>query len=442
MKPKLIHKEAMDFSFKAKQALEAGDHTLAFDLYKKAADMESQVAEFYFDKVELEPTRSILIRSAAFLNLKAGQIESAQKFIFFGLLNTKDELIRSQLNNALEISLSLKNLPSETASSEFNYLTILRQRSVHYVIEPSNLVFGHSVSLEMIKSFTEDFLKSLKSYAIANFKKILATEDDIDRSVSRNLEKLINPLVTNSSYGSFKFSIANDFLKRDGEKKEISQFKSNIIPRYHSEIFTNPLTNKDIEKIKEKYSEDDINDIFRPLTKLKSNNSPFKVGYYDSDNFTKTYTRRIVNEQRKQLLTTKQFTPQDIGELENSIVHKRSSQSGKVVKKTILKEQLKSYEADIKINQIEPKDHASIMLSEDIFITMTFASDKGFTFSFDDFRVEYTDIAYEKAQIGFHDAFYKKLIMLANTNDLNEEEQKDWDAVRGLIGNTQTLKKI
>ena len=67
------------------------------------------VAKFYFDKPEFEPTRSVVIRSAAFLNLKSGLIERAQEFIFFGLLNITDEIIKSQLNNALEISVSLKS---------------------------------------------------------------------------------------------------------------------------------------------------------------------------------------------------------------------------------------------------------------------------------------------------------------------------------------------
>lgn len=106
MKPKLIHQQAMDYSFKAKQAFEEGNHFAALDFYEQAANLESEVAEFYFNKPELEPTRSTLIRSAAFLNLKAGQIEKAKKFIFFGLLNTQDPLIKSQLNNALELAVS------------------------------------------------------------------------------------------------------------------------------------------------------------------------------------------------------------------------------------------------------------------------------------------------------------------------------------------------
>lgn len=120
MKPKLIHQEAMEYSFKARLALEEYNYTLAFELFNKAAELESSVAEFYFDKPELEPTRSVIIRSAAYLNIKAGQIEQAKKFIFFGLLNSTDILIKEQLNNALELAVSLGKLNPDEASKEFN----------------------------------------------------------------------------------------------------------------------------------------------------------------------------------------------------------------------------------------------------------------------------------------------------------------------------------
>ena len=126
MKPRAIHQQAMDYSFKARQAFQEGMEAEAFEYYVKAAELESSVAEFYFDKPELEPTRSIMIRSAVFLNLKAGEIENAKRFIFFGLLNLKDDGIRSQLNDALELAVSLGKMDPEMSSKEFNYLNLLR----------------------------------------------------------------------------------------------------------------------------------------------------------------------------------------------------------------------------------------------------------------------------------------------------------------------------
>ncbi len=440
MKPKLIHKEAMDYSFKAKLALDNDDFLVSTELYKKAAELETQVAEFYFDKPELEPTRSILIRSAAFLNLKAGEIETAQKFIFFGLLNTSDVDIKQQLNDALEILVSLKNMNPVLLQKEYNYLNKLRLNSIHYTLEPTTLEFGHSVTLEMIKDFTDNYLKSLKAYAFSKAKQIIQVKENIENELQKEIDKIINPIVTNSSYGSFKFSIANDYLSRDNESKELTFFKVNIIDKFHNEIFTNNLDDSQIEVIKDEFSEEEINDIFRPLTKIKSNNSNFKIGYYDTDTFSKKFVPKIINKQRKLLLTTKSISPEDIGELINTITHKRVSESGKVSKKTISSEEFKKYERDIKLKEITPSEFPPIILTEEILINMTFDSNIGFTLSFDDFKISYTSIDYEKAFSGFNNSFYNKIISLVKKKSLLLEEENELKFINNLIGNINALK--
>ena len=80
-------------------------------------------------------------------------------------------------------------------------------------------------------------------------------------------------------------------------------------------------------------------------------------------------------------------------------------------------------------------------MREEIILNMNFNSNNGFTFSYDDIRIEFTDIEYDKALKGFYDAFYRKIILLANTSDRNEEEQQDWNIVSKLIGNPDALKK-
>ncbi|MDD4554437.1 MAG: hypothetical protein PHP04_09570 [Bacteroidales bacterium] len=440
MKPKLLHQEAMEYSFRAKQALEQGKPSSAFELYIQAAKLESQVAEFYFDKPELEPTRSFLIRSAAFLNIKAGQIEDAKRFIFYGLLNIKDIQIKEQLNDALELAVSLGTLPTDEASREYNYINLLRQRSIHYVLEPANLAFGYSVSLEMIKDFSESYLKSLKAFAISKFNKVVTAGQKIEKEFIKEIEKIVNPLVTSSAYGSFKFSIANDFLLREGESEDVVNLKANVVSKYHNEIFVNPLTDSDIEVIKKDFSEEDVNEIFRPLTKIKANSSPYKIGYYDPEDLKKKYVGRIINKQKQKLLTVKPITQEDIGELESSIIHIRSSADGKVHKTTIRKEEMKRAEFDIDTIQIEPKDFAPLILTEKILLNVLFTSDTGFTITFQDFRVDYTDIEFEKTLRAFYNVFYLKVKRLASTTEKTEEEQRDWDIVKKIIGNPEVLK--
>lgn len=440
MKPKLIHKEAMDYSFQAKLALEEGDYSTSFGLYNKAAKLESQVAEFYFDKPELEPTRSVLIRSAAFINLKAGLVEEAKRFIFFGLLNSQDELIKSQLNDALELAVSLTDLNPETASGEFNYINLLRQRSMHYTLEPAASKFGHSVSLEMIKDFVDGYLKSLRAFAKSKLRKIVDINEEIESKVIKDFENSISPLLTHSGYGSFKFSIANDIISRPGEQRKLAELKSNIVSKYHNEIFINPLTDDDISRIKKAFDEDEVNEIFRPLAKIKSNNSPYRISFFDTEDYNKKSVTRIVNKQRKQLLTVKQLSPDDIGELESSIIHKRSSQDGKISKKTILKEQLKTYEFDFETNLIEPKDTSSIILSEAIVLNVHFDTEKGFKFHFADFHIENWDTEYDRGLQGFYNQFFNKVQYLRGTKKMTENEQRDWEVIKRLIGNIDNLK--
>jgi hypothetical protein len=293
----------------------------------------------------------------------------------------------------------------------------------------------------MLKDFTESYLKSLKAYAISKYKRMEKITDELESSVIRGLEKIVNPLITQSSYGSFKFSIANDYLTRPGEEEKLIEFKANIVPRYHNEIFINPLTDEGIEIIKRNYSENEVNDIFKPLFKVKSNNTPYKIGYIDSENLNKNYVGRIINKQKKQLITVKQLSEEDIGELESSIIHKRRF-GGKSKKETIIKEQLKSFSHDFATRHIEPKNKPPLILNDDIIISVNFNSDRGFTFTFEDMQVEYLDTEFHRGLIGFYMIFYERVIYLINKDEKerSDKEQKDYEVISKLIGNTDALK--
>jgi hypothetical protein len=434
-----IHKKAMDFSFKAKQSISELNFSDATKFYTLAAEAESEVADFYMDKIELEPTRSIMIRSAAFLNLKAGKIQDAQKYILFGILNTSDLQIKEQLQNALEISASYGGMSPDIISKDYNYINVLRQQSTHYIIEPSNIHFGKAVTLDMLNNFSNNYLKSIKSYARSKFKEI--TNESLNEKDFKVIDEIINPLITNTAYGSFKFSVANDFIKRIGESDELQKLKTNIVEKYHKDIFINPLTDEDIKMIKESYDEDEINDIFRPIAKIKATNSSYKVGYYDTENYKKIYVEKIINKQRKKLLPVKKISKDQIGELESLIVHKRSSETGKISSKTILKEHLKSYEFEITINKIEPKNKSIIYLNNEIIINILFTSDFGFKFTFDDINIGFSSIDYNEGLQGFHDRLYDRIIKLINIKTLSDNDKKDFDIINGLIGNLNALLK-
>ena len=133
------------------------------------------------------------------------------------------------------------------------------------------------------------------------------------------------------------------------------------------------------------------------------------------------------------------ISQEDIGELENSIIHKRSSADGKVYSTTIFKQQMKSAEFSFKTNQIEPDEYAPLLLTEEIILDVNFNSDKGFTINYSDFRVEHTDIEYNQALKKFYTKFYFKLKELANNTNRNELEESDWNVGKKLIGDVRLL---
>lgn len=437
MKPQLLHQEAMKISFKAKKTLTENQHDIALTLFQKAAQMESKVARFYFDKPENEPTRSIIIQSATFLNLKAGEIKKAKEFIFFGLLNSKDVLIQEQLNDALEYAMTIGTSSRLAMNEGYNYLNLLEKESVHYTLEPTHLKFGKVVSLNMIRDFSTDFLKSFKSYALATSKRIKSSTEFSDLN-KQELEILTSPLLTSSSLGSFKFSIANDILPRGKESEEFILLKKNFVRKFHTEIFTNPLTNEHIRNFRENYNAEELNEIFGPLVKIKSEKSPYRVSYYD-DSFRKVPVPCISKTKRDILLPKRKSIGREIGELENNLSHTLVSRSGKIARRIIVREHIKSYTFEKIIKEIPVRGDLSIIFKDDFRLKVEFDSKKGFKFSSSDFQIEHSNSEYEQGLKNLYSIFYDKLVRLSTKKHKNDVKELDWDSIKSLFVNLDSV---
>jgi hypothetical protein len=444
MTPKQLHDESKRYAFEARQAMDRGDDQEAFDYYAKAADFESQAARFYFDRPDLEPTRSIIIRSAAFLNLKAGLIDEAQQFIFRGLLDTQDSETREQLNNALEMSIVLKNVDTENAGYNVEYFKRLRQRSVYYTLESKESKFSTAVSMEMIRDFTNDYLHSFKAFAAARFNQIVSTLTKVPKDIhaaARQFEDLAAPLFTNTSIGSFKFSIANDFLQRTGEDPQITRLKADVLLQYHENIFINPLDDSQIERFKNEFPSEDLDRIFRPITRIKSNRATYKVAYFDNDTYYKKYLTRISSDQKKKLLPLIEETQENIGILESSIIHARDLGAGRKTRSVIQSQQLQSYEFNERIRQVEPKDRRPLILREEIVITVFFDIEKGFTFTYDDLDITVTDTDFARGKQHLHHTIYLRIEETVNAKP-NAKISPEWKKVIDrLLNNPDSLKK-
>ena len=443
MNPRKLHQEAMNFSFQAKEALLRGDDSEGYDLYTRAAELEAEVAKFYYDKPDLEPTRGIIVRSAAFLNLKAGRVEEAQQIIFWGLLNLKDVTIRGELEDALSLTVMLKNIPAGQAGAVSDYFARLRQRSIFYTLESKASTFSTVVTLDMVSEFLDEMKKSVRAYAASRFDRFVSTLKNIPANMDaarRQFEELTVPLFTGASLGSFRFSWANDFLQREAEHPEVSRLKAEIVIDYHDRIFTRTLDDGNISMLKQEYSPDELDKIFKPIANIQDEKAPYKVGYFDRETFQKHYTPKISATQRQKLLARDGTAVQNVGVLESSIIYVRELSRGRREQKTIFKEELNAYSLTKALDQIDPRDKRPLPLRKNLTIDIQFKKPTGFRFYSADFGVEDTDTDPQKGEDAFQGLLYDRIIAIVNS-DTEKDEDKNLRAIVDLyLANPDSLR--
>ena len=109
-KAQALHRKAMELAEEAALEQAAGRVTHARELYSAAFECERQAAEELDASLDVEPTRSVLFRSAASLALDCGDTRSAEKLITRGLSGEPPSEIASELRDLLEQSYFQRHL--------------------------------------------------------------------------------------------------------------------------------------------------------------------------------------------------------------------------------------------------------------------------------------------------------------------------------------------
>ena len=97
-----IHKEAMGLADQSLIARLQGDNQRADKLIREAYEKERTAASFTSESPELEPTRSVLHRSAASLALECGEVREAERLIGLALSGNPPGEIAEELRDLLE----------------------------------------------------------------------------------------------------------------------------------------------------------------------------------------------------------------------------------------------------------------------------------------------------------------------------------------------------
>lgn len=96
-----LHQEAMDLVDQAVLARQQGDTEATLTLTQAAFDKERAAADLVADQFDLEPTRSVLHRSAAVLALECRQLREAERLIGRALAGHPPADIADELRDLL-----------------------------------------------------------------------------------------------------------------------------------------------------------------------------------------------------------------------------------------------------------------------------------------------------------------------------------------------------
>ena len=102
-----LHTQAMDLAENAFLAQQKGDKTAFVQLSKEAFLLEKAAAMLLQNKLDAEPSRSILFKSAAFLAFDAQEFQECRDMINYTLLGKPDDIIKTEMNLLFEETTTL-----------------------------------------------------------------------------------------------------------------------------------------------------------------------------------------------------------------------------------------------------------------------------------------------------------------------------------------------
>jgi len=108
-----LHEAAMDFADKGVLERIKGHDQLALGYFRQAFENERQAASTLVKKLDVEPTRSILYRSAASLALECNEIREAERLAAEGLSGNPPEEIAAELRAIFEEVFFRRNLATK-----------------------------------------------------------------------------------------------------------------------------------------------------------------------------------------------------------------------------------------------------------------------------------------------------------------------------------------
>ncbi|MFP9113720.1 hypothetical protein ACLI1A_07240 [Flavobacterium sp. RHBU_3] len=313
-----LHREALTKFKEANLEKKNGNKGLYKQLIEEAFDLEKKAAELLIDEKQIEPTRSVLFRSAANLALLCNRFEEAKRLAelglegspFIELKNELEEIIQKTLPVALIhkpaellFDLSEKNIIQQV--EENAYLASLRKNAIQIKVEEESPKFGGAIAVGSVVNFLQNLNESFKHFAQVNFiKALLDSKPDSVYQDSKQFSKNAKLLAVDLNFQSFGISVAADEGIMDSYKDHSQEYKTmrkQLFTEFKEDVLTADYNDYDFQqKIKKKYTEEERLKIYSPVVNSISNKS-YRVAITNEDYSKKTNSFKPLNESAKKI---------------------------------------------------------------------------------------------------------------------------------------------
>lgn len=440
MNIRAIHKAAIEIFKQANAELEQGNKRKYSKLLKEAFELEKSAAEYLKDKKDIEPTRSVLYRSAANLALLSKKYIDAKRLATEGLLGTPFEELKIELESIIteaEKSLSLietstvvtRYSTSETSLYNYEsklYLQILRQKAIELKIEETTNKFGGAIIVTHILDFLKNIQASYQNFAEVNFKKSLSklNLDNID-SQSIEFKNSTKLLAVDLNFQSFGVSLVADdgvMEQYPNYSKEFREMRKNLFNNFKNDVLYSNYNDVEFQKqISTKYSDEERRKIYSPMiSSFSKKNYTITLTENNYQNKVKVY--KPVNKTAISLLKPlpKVDNLEENMSLTRTITEKIGSKNT-----TIDQEELTKFELNKDIINIK-FDDKEVNLYESHTITIIY-EDKYYTIDDDKFQIFVTENTFDKVITSYQQSFISEFSSLLLNNDLNSDDMMRLD---------------
>jgi hypothetical protein len=353
-----LHNEAMSYAFLADNAKRKDDFIEYLALIKKAFALDKEASLMLKDNLGAEPTRSVLLRSAATLAVQCGEYDEAIQLVAYGLIGNPGAELKAELMDILnEVTLEQEGSQEQLRNSNA-YLQFLRNKAINIKIDTKpNAFYSRAVEVDAVLTALRNFKTSILNYIEVSFKKTFQVNDFDDFGNTLSLiKKGFNPLLVNLSFKSFSASICvDDVVMSKNYRQSILAWKDeHLFERFKEDVIDidyNSVTN--LKYLTDKFTPEERHLIYNPIIDTVKNISKYRIHITDKDfkHYQKTF--EPITKSAKEILSPKIVYPPS----ENPKILIQSfalvDEPGQVGKKTIFDyHEMESAEFRRTINQV------------------------------------------------------------------------------------------